>query len=320
VRSLQQHLDASMVEDLARSLDANGTLTAMPLRLARADGQLRDCLVSADRMQVEGTTQLFCVVQDITQQLQRDAALRREYEALAQQLAAAREDLQQFTRAVSHDLKAPLRAVQGLAGLLRDRLRSGHVQEAIGYSEHIDRAALRMSTMLDALSRLAQVDRQPLRRQPVDMQHMASETWALIAAGDAARRVDWRIAALPQAEADPGLVAQVWQNLLDNAWKYSARATAPKVLVDSWRDERGTWYRVTDNGAGFDMGRADLLFQPFQRMHSSAQFAGTGVGLSLVRRIVELHGGEIRLRSSPGVGTVAEFTLEARAVIDKTSS
>jgi PAS domain S-box-containing protein len=320
VRSLQQHLDASMVEDLARSLDANGTLTATPLRLTRADGQLRDCLISADPMQVDATMQLFCVVQDITEQLRRDAALRREYEALAQQLAAAREDLQQFTRAVSHDLKAPLRAVQGLAGLLRDRLRSGHVQEAIDYSEHIDRAALRMSTMLDALSRLAQVDRQPLRRQLVDMQHMASETWALIAAGDTARRVEWRIAALPPAQADPGLVAQVWQNLLDNAWKYSARATAPKVLVDSWRDERGTWYRVTDNGAGFDMGRADLLFQPFQRMHSSAQFAGTGVGLSLVRRIVELHGGEIRLRSSPGVGTVAEFTLEAPGVIDKTSS
>jgi signal transduction histidine kinase len=111
----------------------------------------------------------------------------------------------------------------------------------------------------------------------------------------------------------------VWQNLLDNAWKYSARAPAPKVLVDSWRDSSATWYRVTDNGAGFDMGRADLLFQPFQRMHSSAQFAGTGVGLSLVRRIVELHGGEIRLRSSPGVGTVAEFTLEALGVIDQTS-
>jgi PAS domain S-box-containing protein len=316
LRAQQQHLDAAVLEDLVRSLDANGALSAMPLRLARADGQMRDCLVSADRMQLGDAVQLFCVVQDITQQLQRDAALRSEYEALAQQLAATREDLQQFTRAVSHDLKAPLRAVQGLAGLLRDRLRAGHVQEAIDYSQHIDRAALRMSTMLDALSRLAQVGHQALRRQAVDMQRLANETWALVVAGDPTRSVEWRVEALPPAQADPDLVAQVWQNLLHNAWKYSARTTAPKVRVDSWRDDRGTWYRVTDNGAGFDMARAGLLFQPFQRMHSSAQFAGTGVGLSLVRRIVELHGGEIRLRSSPGVGTVAEFTLEAPAVIE----
>jgi PAS domain S-box-containing protein len=320
LRAQQQHLDAAVLEDLVRSLDANGALSAMPLRLARVDGQRRDCLVSADRMQLGDAVQLFCVVQDITQQLQRDAALRSEYEALAQQLAATREDLQQFTRAVSHDLKAPLRAVQGLAGLLRDRLRAGHVQEAIDYSQHIDRAALRMSTMLDALSRLAQVGHQALRRQAVDMQRLANETWALVVAGDPTRRVEWRVEALPPAQADPDLVAQVWQNLLDNAWKYSARTATPKVRVDSWRDDRSTWYRVTDNGAGFDMGRAGLLFQPFQRMHSSAQFAGTGVGLSLVRRIVELHGGEIRLRSSPGVGTVAEFTLEAPAVIETTPS
>ena len=311
LRALQQHLDARVLEDLARSLDAIGALSAMPLRLTRADGQVRDCLVTADRMQVGDAAQLFCVVQDITPQLQRDAALRSEYESLAQKLAATREDLQQFTLAVSHDLKAPLRAVQGLAGLLRDRLRAGHVQEAIGYSEHIDRAAVRMSTMLEALSRLAQVGRQAVRRQSVDMQRHAAEIWALLAAGDPARRVEWRIESLPPAQADPDLVIQVWQNVLDNAWKYSARVSAPKVVVDSWRDERGTWYRVCDNGAGFDMDRAGLLFQPFQRMHGTDQFTGTGVGLSLVRRIVELHGGEIRLRSAPGVGTVAEFTLEA---------
>ncbi len=311
LRVQQRHLDAAVLEHLARSLHVTGALSAMPLRLTRADAQVRDCLVSADRLAVGDASQLFCVVQDITPQLERDAALRREYDALSQRLAATREDLQQFTRAVAHDLKAPLRSVQGLAGLLRDRLRAGHVEEAIDYSERIDRAAQRMDVMIDALSRLARIGQQALTRRAVDMQRLAADTWALVSAADPLRRVDWRIEPLPPAQADPDLMAQVWQNLLDNAWKYSAATAAPQVRVDSRRDERGTWYRVSDNGVGFDMGRAGLLFQPFQRMHAADQFPGSGVGLSLVRRIVELHGGRIELHSTPGVATVAEFTLEA---------
>ena len=115
---------------------------------------------------------------------------------------------------------------------------------------------------------------------------------------------------LPTAQGDPDLVAQVWQNLLHNAWKYSARAQVARIRVDSFDDARGRWYRVTDNGAGFDMRRARGLFQPFRRMHPSSQFEGSGVGLSLVQRIVQHHGGEVRLRSQEGVGTVAEFTLD----------
>ncbi len=310
LREQGHHLDPAVLEQLARSLDADGVIAAIPLRLTRADGQVRDCLVSADRMQLGTSVQLFCIVQDITESLQRDAAMRLEYERLAQQLANARNELQQFTAAVSHDLKAPLRAVQGLAGLLRDRLRAGHVREAIDYTEHIGRAAERMTTMVDALSRLARVGQQPLQRQTVDMQVLAVETWSLLAASDPQRQIEWRAEPLPRAQAHADLVAQVWQNLIENARKFTARSTAPKVAVDSFHDERGTWYRVTDNGAGFDMGQASLLFTPFQRMHSAREFAGTGVGLSLVRRIIDLHGGEIRVRSAPGVGTVVEFSLE----------
>jgi PAS domain S-box-containing protein len=310
----QRHLDAAVLEQLSQSLAQDGALDAVPLQLTRADGQVRQCLLSADPMPVGGSVQLFCVLQDITERLRHDAALKREYDALAQQLAASREELQQFTRAVSHDLKAPLRAVQGFAGLLRDRLRAGHVQEAADYSQHIDRAAARMSSMLEALTRLAQVGSSALRRQMVNMQRLAADTWTLLGGSEPAQqRVEWLIETLPSADGDPDLLAQVWQNLLHNALKYGAGVAAPKVKIDSHREGGRTWYRVTDNGAGFDMAHADgRLFQPFQRMHSAAQFAGTGVGLSLTRRIVELHGGEVRLRSAKGVGTVAEFTLAPR--------
>jgi signal transduction histidine kinase len=178
------------------------------------------------------------------------------------------------------------------------------------YAEHIERAAVRMNSMITALSQLAQVSRHPLDRRPVNMQALARDTWNLLTQAQPDLHAEFRLEELPWAQADPDLVAQVWQNVLGNAAKYSAKVTLPKVSVDSYRNERGAWYRVTDNGAGFDLARAPLLFQPFQRMHTDQEFEGTGVGLSLVRRIVEHHGGEIRLRSAPGVGTVAEFTLD----------
>ena len=322
--SLAQHVDAQAMQQLVQLLDGDGLLDAAPLRLRRADDTVRDCLVSADVLDIDGVAHVFCIVRDITEPLAGDAAMRTGYEALAAQLAQSRRELDaaraaqalaegsqhEFTRAVAHDLKTPLNAVQGFAGLLRQRLLAGHVQEAAGYADHIERAAQRMAAMIDALARLAQVARRPLRRQPVDMQQLVRDTWALLVASRPGPVAGFRVEGLPAAQADPDLAAQVLQNLLENAWKYSAGVDAAQVAVDSYRDGRGTWYRITDNGVGFDMGRAQALFQPFQRLHAASRFEGTGVGLSLVRRIVDHHGGEVRLRSAPGAGTVAEFTLD----------
>ena len=318
--ALGQHVDAAVLAPLVAALAGGQALDTVPLRLQRADGCERQCLVSADTLQIGDANHVFCIVRDVTEQLARDAALRSGYDALASELDVERAcrqraegALHEFTRVVAHDLKTPISAVQGLVGMLRARLRAGHVQEALAYSEQIDRAARRMNGMVDALASLARISRRPLQRQPVDMERLARDTWALLVAAQPGRHVDWRIDALPGTEADPDLAAQIWQNLLDNAMKYSAQVDHARILVDSYDDERGTWYRVTDNGAGFDMAKAGSLFLPFQRMHSADQFAGTGVGLSLVRRIVDHHQGEIRLRSNIGVGTVVEFTLEPPA-------
>jgi PAS domain S-box-containing protein len=317
-------VDAAALQALTEALAESGALDAMPLRVQRGDGQARDCLVSADALQIDGAPHVFCIVRDITEQLTQDAAMRSGYDALAAQLAQAQRErdaarqgqaqaqdkLSEFTRAVAHDLKAPLRAVQGFAGLLRERVLAGHAQEALEYLSHIDRAAQRMSMMIGALGRLGQVTQHPLERRSIDMKRLAQETWALIGASHPARRTAFSMADLPVAQGDPDLTAQVWQNLLDNAAKYSADVAEPKVALDSFADARGTWYRVTDNGAGFDSDKAGRLFQPFARMHTSQQFEGSGVGLSLVQRIVDHHRGEIRLRSAPQIGTVVEFTLD----------
>ncbi|MFP8779997.1 ATP-binding protein [Hydrogenophaga sp. RWCD_12] len=324
MHELGAHIDAAALQALVRSFGDHGGLDAVPVRLMRADGSTRECLVSADPLTIGGVEHAFCLLRDVTEQLEQDAALRQGYDTLAAELDRLRRDLdkaqgsqqraeqslQEFTRVVSHDLRAPLIAMQGFVGLLRERLRGGHLQEAEQYTEHIDRAARRMNTMVSALTEMAKVSRRPLQRVTVDMQQLVRDTWTLLSAAQAQRQVDFKLDQLPIAHADPDLTAQVWQNLLHNAWKYSGKVAQAKVSVDSFRDARGIWYRVTDNGAGFDMTKAGQLFQPFQRMHSATQFEGSGVGLSLVRRIVEHHGGEIRLRSAPAVGTVAEFTLD----------
>jgi PAS domain S-box-containing protein len=325
---LAHHIDAQALARLVRSLASDGALDAAPLPICRADGSARQCLVSADRLDIGGVEHVFCIVRDITEQLAQDTALHRAYDSMAAELArtqqalegaaqrqaGAERSLQDFTRAVSHDLRAPLVAMQGFVGLLRERLQGGHLQEAEEYTEHIHRATQRMNAMVTALASLAQVTRKPLQRQTVDMQQMVRDTWTLLSGAQPGRTVALRLQDdLPIAHADPDLTAQIWQNLLHNAWKYSAQVADAKVAVTSVRDERGIWYRITDNGAGFDMARAGQLFQPFQRMHSASQFEGSGIGLSLVRRIVDHHGGDIRLRSAPGVGTVAEFTLDPPA-------
>lgn len=333
---LASHLDPGTRQALTRLLDDTGTLEAAPVRLMRADGQPRDVLVSGEAMRIGGVEHSFCILRDVTEPLSRDRELKRGFdEAVAQMAAEARaarqgaqaargeaeaargaqalaeQRLAEFTRVVPHDLKTPLNAVQGFAGLLKLRLQQGRLDEAKAYGEQIEQAARRMDEMIVALTQLAQVVQQPLQRQVVDMRKMAQETADLLAVGQDGKRGEVRIDALPPAQGDTALLTQVWQNLLGNAIKFSARVAEPKVRVDSHRDERGTWYRITDNGVGFDMARADRLFLPFQRMPGTQAFEGTGVGLSLVRRIVEHHGGSVRLRSAPGVGTVAEFTLDA---------
>lgn len=322
---LAEHVDPDLLASLSALLDAQGRLAATPLRVQRRDGSARECLVSAEPVSIDGLDHVFCILRDLTETLAQDEALREGYRALQAALdashaalasaqarqARAEGELQAFTGAVSHDLRAPLNAVRGFAGLLRDRLDAGRIDEAIDYSVRIDRAAVRMNEMITALASLARVMHAPLARQAVDMQQLAADTWALLAGAQPERRVECRVQALPAAQADPAQAAQVWQNLLDNAFKYTAKADPGRVAVDSYADARGTWYRVTDNGAGFDMARASSLFLPFRRMHADAEFAGTGLGLSLVRRIVDRHDGEIRVRSTPGVGTVVEFTLDA---------
>ena len=229
-------------------------------------------------------------------------------------LARTDHELHTLASSVSHDLRAPLRAILGYSGMLSEDLEAGRIEEVIEHAFRIERAARRMDQMIGALSRLSRAAHHALQLTSVDMAMQAREAWSMLTAAEPARQPTLLICELPPAIGDGQLLAQVWQNLLANAIKYSARTAEAKVRVDAFAQDGRQWYRVTDNGVGFDMNDAKHLFEPFRRLHAESDFAGIGIGLSIVRRIVRRHGGEIRARGNVGAGAVFEFTLEGDAV------
>jgi signal transduction histidine kinase len=222
-------------------------------------------------------------------------------EALSEQAA--------FSYTVTHDLRAPIRVVEGFARILKEDY--GRALDRIG-NDHLDRvlaAAARMNHMIDALLVLANLSAQPLARQPVNLSQIAGFVLDDLRRHDPARAVDVDVAPGLVVEGDPTLLRLVLENLLGNAWKYSARTPQPRIAFGmALRDGRRT-YTVSDNGAGFDMRNADRLFGVFQRLHSANDFPGTGVGLASVKRIVRRHGGDVWAEAEPGRGARFHFTL-----------
>jgi light-regulated signal transduction histidine kinase (bacteriophytochrome) len=207
-------------------------------------------------------------------------------------------------------LRAPLRALVGFAGIIQQDYAK--VLDA-GGREMLDRIvhnSLRMGEMIDDLLRLSRLGRAGLKLRPVDLNPLVAEMVRTGQAEHPKTHVD--LAQLPAVTGDPGLLRQVFQNLLDNAFKFSAKVASPNVTIGVEPGPDGAVFFVRDNGAGFDMNYADKLFGVFQRMHQASEFPGTGVGLVIVKRIVERHGGRIWAESAPGQGATFRFTLSAQ--------
>ncbi len=214
-----------------------------------------------------------------------------------------------FSFTVSHDLRAPIRVVEGFTrivkedyGGLLDRVANDHLDRVLG-------AAARMNLMIDALLTLSRLSSQPLARQPVNLSQLAGYVVDDLRRGAPERQVEVEIESGLAAQGDPTLLRMVLENLLGNAWKYTARTPRPRIALRRVTEAGRTRYEVADNGAGFDMRSADRLFGLFQRLHSQNDFPGHGVGLASVRRIVQRHGGEIWAHAEPGRGATFAFTL-----------
>jgi len=216
-----------------------------------------------------------------------------------------------FSYTVSHDLRAPIRVVEGFTKILKEDY--GRQLDRIG-NDHLDRvlgAAARMNSMIDALLALSQLSSRPLSRQPVNLSQLAGYVVDDLRRQAPERVVTVNIEAGLQTQGDPTLLRVVLENLLGNAWKYSAKKPNAQIWLERQLLEGQVVYTVRDNGAGFDMRFADRLFGVFQRLHSANDFPGTGIGLASVRRIVGRHGGEIWAESAVDRGSSFHFTLPA---------
>ncbi len=253
--------------------------------------------------------------------LQRDIVERRAVEAQVRALNAqltenadalerSNRELEAFSYTISHDLRAPLRHIDGYAKMLREDAEATLDADMRRYIDVIGEGARRMGMLIDDLLAFSRLGRKPIERSHVDMTALAHQ--ALYEAGGASSLARVRIDTLPLADADPALLRQALVNLLSNALKYSApRGDAARVEVQGESDGEHVRYTVRDNGVGFDMRYADKLFGVFQRLHSNDEFEGTGVGLAIVERIVARHGGRITADSALGRG--AAFTIELPA-------
>ncbi len=226
------------------------------------------------------------------------------------ELRAAYDELESFSYAAAHDLRAPLRAINGYAEMVREDCAAAIDAESRQHLDRIAVAAERMGTLIDDLLELSRITRSPLRRSQVDLTALAREAAAELQAGNPGRRVGWHIAEGMAARADPALLRIVLGNLLGNAWKYTAKTKRPRIELAVAAVSPELTFVVRDNGAGFDAAQAaDKIFKPFQRFHNAEEYAGTGIGLAIVARIVARHGGRIRAESLKGKGAAFFFTL-----------
>lgn len=238
------------------------------------------------------------------------ADLESRVERRTAELRAASEELEAFSYSVSHDLRTPLRAIDGFSRILDEDYGPRLDDEARRLITVIRASTTRMGLLIDDLLAFSRLGREALRPQRVDMKALAQDAFRELR--DGAGEVDLRLGDLPEAWGDPRLLKQIWLNLLGNAVKFTAGRPVRRVEVEGRLAEGSASYRVRDNGAGFDMEYAGKLFHVFRRLHRTDEFQGTGIGLALVRRIVEKHGGTVEAEGRVGEGATFGFCLPTR--------
>jgi PAS domain S-box-containing protein len=237
-----------------------------------------------------------------------NAELENRVAARTAEIAAINRELEAFTYSVSHDLRAPLRTIEGFSKILAEECSSQLDDLGRGYLDRVRKGAERMNELIDGLLELSGVTRAQMSPRAVDLTAMVSAIADDLRAREPQRDVAFVIDEGVIAEGDPRLLRVALENLLGNAWKYTANKPVARIeFGTTWVDGRRVYF-VRDDGAGFDMQLADRLFVAFQRLHDKA-FAGTGIGLSTVERIIRRHGGRIWAKGAVGQGAVFHFTL-----------
>jgi PAS domain S-box-containing protein len=297
---------------------AKGMVSGYEFVGRRRDGALGDILISSVLIDVGGTPTLISILRDITEQRRTEEEIRNVNVALEHrvrertaELEEAVRELESISYSVSHDLRSPLRAIAGYAKVIEEDYAQQIGNEGRRQLDRIISNAIRMGEIIDDLLDFARIGRAELKQAPFDMAGLVREMLSEMPEAGAGRRIDLRVGAMPAALADRSLIRQVWSNLLANALKFTRQCEQAVIEVGGRIDAGEAHYFVRDNGAGFDMAFADKLFHVFQRLHRDTAFEGTGVGLAIVARVVQRHGGRVWAEGVPDQGATFHFTLPA---------
>ena len=245
--------------------------------------------------------------------LRLNAELEDRVRERTAQLEAAMRELESFSYSVSHDLRAPLRAIDGFGQALLDDFPENLPGDAKRYLSRIRASTQHMAQLIEDLLKLARVSRGTLERRTVDLSQVARQVVGELQQHEPGRAVEVAVWEGMSAEADPHLLRVALENLIGNAWKFTSKAAKPHIEIGALKDHGRATFFVRDNGAGFEMAYADKLFGAFQRLHAASEYAGTGIGLATVQRIVHRHGGRIWAEGEVGKGAVFFFTLALAA-------
>jgi len=287
-------------------------------RIVRTDGETR--WLRSQHVVFPGAdgkaARMLVALLDITERKQAEEEIRRLNESLEQkvrertrELERSNEELAAFSYSVAHDLRTPLRGINGFSAFLAGEYAGKLDATALGYLQRIQAAAIRMGEVMDDLLALAHAGRVELQRQEVDLSALAQAVAASFESAAPQRRAEFVIAAGITADADPGLMRIALDNLFSNAWKFSAKAEGARIEFGMITAEGKPAYFVRDNGAGFDSAFSGKLFEQFQRLHTDKEYEGAGVGLAIVARVIRRHGGRIWADGAVGQGAVFYFTL-----------
>ena len=306
---LQAELEATNREVLALTVELEERVDQRTAQLRAAQAELKATNEELRRL----ASDLEERVAQRTAELQKARnELELRVEERTRDLRAANDELEAFSYSVSHDLRAPLRAITGFASLLAQEYSAEFPEGARRYLEIIQENAERMRALIEDLLSLAHVGRQPLQKQRLKLVPLVEEVVAELKREQGDRQIEVKIGALPDCEADLSLLRQVFVNLLSNAFKFTRTRDSAVVEVDVRQEGKEQVYFVRDNGVGFDMQYAERLFGVFQRLHREKEFEGTGVGLSIIARIIKRHGGRIWAEAKPNEGATFLFTLPSR--------
>jgi PAS domain S-box-containing protein len=291
-------------------------------RHRKKNGALIDVEVTSHELMWRGRRANLVLISDITARKRAEEGIRQlnvELEERVKQrtaeLEAANKELEAFSYSVSHDLRAPLRAVDGFSQAVLEDYGARLPPEARHYLQTVREGAQRMGVLIDDLLAFSRLSRLPLRKQSVDTAKLVHDSLEQLESERDRRNIDLRIGDLPSCHGDPALLKQVWINLLSNALKYTRHRQCAIVEVGGARQNGEAAYFVRDNGTGFDMQYAHKLFGVFQRLHRAEEFEGTGVGLAIIQRIIHRHGGRVWAEAAVDRGATFHFTVgEAKNV------